>query len=258
MLTVASIVAVLLLVGQLVGQDDTRILGTGDLSARHEALARILAIAPRERTDDMWQALRQELDRVVACLDVRPHSPAERQTLHCEITPRSEDDYLLNLITAIGQSRDPSMIPSLIKVAPSGAIAAAALVRFGELAVPALIEAAMSSRSGPWVEESGGAMLTLARMLEEPASDASQALSSANRLRITETARTLLRSRLTWTNQIPIVALCLATKDAALRSEVEALATDASEWRRRGITDQARIVQVQNSIRFQLARHSKP
>jgi len=253
-LTVASILAVLL----AVGQDDARILGTGDLDARHDALARILSVSPGERTDDLWHALRQEVDRVVACLDVRSPSPAERQTLRCDIRPRSEDNYLPDLVEALSQSRDPSMIPTLIKVAPSGAIAAAGLARFGDLAVPALIESAMSSRSGPWVYESGGAMFTLARMLEQPAPDVAKPLSGANRLRITDTARTLLHTKLTWTNQIPIIALVLATKDNALRAEVEALATDASEWRRRGVTDQARITQVQNSIRFALGRHSKP
>jgi hypothetical protein len=120
-LIVASILALLL----AVGQDDARILGTGNLDARRHALARIIAITPAERTPDMWRALKKEVDRVVACLDVRSPSPAERQTLHCDITPRSEDDYLADLAGALSQSRDPAMIPTLIKVAPSGAIAAA-------------------------------------------------------------------------------------------------------------------------------------
>ena len=254
MLIVASILALLL----AVGQDDARILGTGNLDARRHALARIIAITPAERTPEMWRALRKEVDRVVACLDVRSPSPAERQTLRCDITPRSEDDYLADLVVALSQSRDPSMIPTLIKVAPSGAIAAAGLARFGDFAVPALIESAMSSRSGPWVKESHGAMFTLGRMLEEPAPDAIQPLSVVNRVRITDTARTLLHTRLTGQNQTPIIALVLATKDVALRAEVETLATDASEWRRRGLADQSRITQVQNSIRFALARHPAP
>jgi hypothetical protein len=256
---VLTIASVLVLAMRLaVTQDEARILGTGDPDARHDALARILAVPPAERTADVWQALRQEVERIVACLDVRTRSAAESQTLQCDVRPRSEDNYLPDLIEALSQSRDPSMIPTLIKVAPSGAIAASGLLRFGDLAVPALIESAMSSRSGPWVYESGGAMFTLARMLEQPVPDAVQSLSSASRLRITDTARTLLHTKLTWANQIPIIALVLATKDVALRAEVEALATDASEWRRRGVTDQARITQGQNSIRFALTRHPKP
>jgi hypothetical protein len=124
--------------------------------------------------------------------------------------------------------------------------------------VPALIESAMSSRSGPWVTESDGAMFTLARMLEQPSPDAIQGLSAASRVRITDTARTLLRTRLTFQNQIPIIALVLATKDTTLRHEVEALATDASEWRRRGLTDESQITRVQNSIRFALTQHPAP
>jgi hypothetical protein len=50
----------------------------------------------------------------------------------------------------------------------------------------------------------------------------------------------------------------LATKDVTMRAEVEALATDASEWPRRGLTDHWRITQVQNSIRGALARHPTP
>ena len=163
MVTLALGLAAFLALGQ---DDDARILATGDIGARHEALARILAIAPGNRTADVWQALKQEVERVVACLDVVPPSPAVRQTLHCEIRPLAEDDYLPELITAIGQSRDPSMIPTLIKVVPGGMIAAIPLMRFGDLAVAPLIESAMSSRSGPWVEESSGATLTLAKMLE--------------------------------------------------------------------------------------------
>jgi hypothetical protein len=124
--------------------------------------------------------------------------------------------------------------------------------------VPALIESAMSSRSGPWVTESDGAMLTLARMLEIPVPDAIQSLSGPNRLRITDTARILLRSKLTFQNQIAIIALVLATKDVTLRAEVEALATDADEWQRRGLTDQSQITRVQNSIRFALTQHPGP
>jgi hypothetical protein len=92
-------------------------------------------------------------------------------------------------------------------------------------------------------------------MLEQPLPDDAQPIGAANRLRITETAKTLVHSRLTWSNQITIVSLALATKDSSLRAEIEALATDGSEWRRRGVTDPARIAQVQNSIRFQLSRH---
>ena len=41
-----------------------------------------------------------------------------------------------------------------------------ALGQCGKPAVPALIESALGSRSGPWGDESSGAMFTLARMLE--------------------------------------------------------------------------------------------
>ena len=101
-------------------------------------------------------------------------------------------------------------------------------------------------------------MFALRAMLEGPSADVVQPLSDAGRLRIIDTAKVLLQNKLTWVNQIAIVALVLATKDAALRFEVEALASNASLLRTRGVTDQARITQVQNSMRAQLSRPPKP
>ena len=241
----------------IVGRDDARILTTGDIGARRQALERIMGVAPDDRPEEVWQALRQEVERLARCLDVQTPSPAESRTLHCEIRPVAEDEYLPNLITALGQSSDPSVIPTLIRVVPSGGIAATAMIRFGELAVPALIDSALSARSGPWGDESSGAMLTLARMLEQSAVNADQRVGDATRRLITDVARTVLHSKLTWGNQIAVVGLVLATEEPSLRSEVEALATDVSEWQRRGVTDPARIAQAQNSIRFQLSRHPK-
>src|SRR5262245_35727488 len=251
------LVAALLAAQLVAGQADARGLSAGDIDARRAALIGILSIPPGERSDEIWKALRYEVDRLVACLDVRPLSPEEKRALDCDIRPKSEDTYLPDLITAVGQDPDPAVIPVLIKVASSGGIATAALARFGDLAVPPLAESALSSRSSPWVEQSTGAMLALARMLEQPPTDSGRALSDASRRRIVETARTVLHTKLTWVNQLAIVNLALATHDAGLRSEVEALATDASEWRRRGVTDEATIRRVQGSIRSQLARHPK-
>ncbi len=257
MLWVASIFALQL----LAGQDDARVLTTGDIAARHAALDRIAAIPPGERSEEVWQALRQELERVVKCIDLGSTSPAESTALRCDVHPTAEDEYLPTLVSALAQTRDPLMIPTLIRVAGSGAMATEPLVRFGELAVPALIEAAMSSRRGPWGDESSGAMFALSRMLEQPPANSERALGNAARGRILELARTALRTRLTaaaYIPYIPVVGLALATGDASLRSEVELLAHDSSEWRRRGVTDPAQVTRMQNSIRFQLTRHPKP
>jgi hypothetical protein len=129
-----------------VRQDDARLLTTGTLDARRDALARIMALPPAQWSPDLWHAVRQEVERVVTCLDVRS-TPAEKQTAPCDVLPRSEDNYFGDLVQALSQGRDPAIIPTLIKVASSGAMAATALARFGDLAVSPLIESAMSSRS---------------------------------------------------------------------------------------------------------------
>src|SRR5262245_23038472 len=115
-----------LLAAQLVvGQDGAHGLSTGDIEARHGTLVRILSIPPSGRSDEIWKALRHELDRLVACLDVRNPSPEESRELNCDIRPKSEDSYLPDLITAVGQDNDPAVIPTLIKVASSGGMATA-------------------------------------------------------------------------------------------------------------------------------------
>jgi hypothetical protein len=236
----------------VVGQRDAQILSSGGIEARREVVMRILATPTGERSQAIWLALRREVDRLVTCLDVEPPTAEVRKELHCEIRPGSEDDYLPNLIEALSQSPDPAMIPTLIKVTPGGGTAAAALVHFGDLAVPALIESALSSRSGPWVTEAGGSMFALAEMLH------GTAVGDRSRTAITATARTLLQEKVIDAHWISIVNLALSTRDADLRSEVETLAADPSEWIRRGLTDPARIAQRQSSIRFQLTRHPKP
>jgi hypothetical protein len=233
---------------------DAVMLTTGKTAARSEALGRILATPPGARTRDVWEALRDELNRVVACLDVQKPSPAQRRKLHCEvgISHNSEDsDYLLDLISAVSQSDDPATIPTLIRVAPGHAGARLALVNFGDVAVPALIESALSSRSGPWVSEDSGSMSALGEMV------VGDHISAASRARIIDTARSLLRDKFTWVNEITVVYLALATGDPVLRDEITKMANDSSELIRRGIPPE-HIEQVQRGIRYELAHPPKP
>jgi len=232
---------------------DAVILTTGKAAARYGALGRILATPPDARTRDVWKALRDELDRVVACLDVQKPPRAEARKLHCEIGIGSheEDNYLLDLISAVSQSTDPAAIPTLIRVARGHAGAFSALVNFGDVAVPALIESALSSRSGPWVTENSGSMGVLAEML------AGEHITAVSRERITDTARTLLHNKFTWVTKIPVAQLALATGDPVLRDEITRMVNDSSELMRRGIPAE-RIRWVPNILGYSLAEPRKP
>lgn len=231
---------------------DAVTLTTGNAAARAEALGRILATRPDARTPDIWKALRDELNRVVACLDAQKPSPAQRRKLHCDVgIPHSEDsDYLPDLISAVSQSDDPASIPTLIRVAPGHESALVALVNFGDAAAPALIDSALSSRSGPWVSEDSGAMFAMGKML------VADHIGAVNRARIVDTARSLLHDKFTWINEPSVVYLALATGDPVLRDEVTRMADDASDLMRRGIPPD-HVEQVQRHIRYSLAHPPK-
>ena len=245
-------VAVAVWVGQFTSSNnDATVLATGDAAARYEAATRILATPADQRSEAVWQALRSEVERLVRCGDVPPPPPPEWNRLKCETGVGRESEYLPTLIEALSQTTDPAMIPTLIKVAPSGAIAISGLMKFDDVAVPLLIESALSSRSGPWVTEADGAMFALAKVVE------GGRISAESRLQVTDTARELLNDRLTDANWIAVVNLALATADTDLRARVERLANDASELRRHDLADD-HIEQIQRGIRFQLSRHPKP
>lgn len=82
-------------------------------------------------------------------------------------------------------------------------------------------------------------------------------ISAASRARIIDTARSLLRDKFTWVNEITVVYLALATGDPVLRDEITKMANDSSELIRRGIPPE-HIEQVQRGIRYELAHPPKP
>jgi hypothetical protein len=51
---------------------------------------------------------------------------------------------------------------------------------------------------------------------------------------------------------IPVVNLALATGDEGLRKDLGQLASDADEWRRRGLIDQEQIERAMGQVRAQL------
>jgi hypothetical protein len=227
-------------------QTDVGLLQSGALEDRHDALLRILKISPSERSAQVWQALASELNRLIAELRQRAtdNSPA----------PSSEalGDYYVDLVEAISQSRDPSVIPLLVQTAGTGRDATDALARFGDLAVQPLLDTATGQVND--LSEVSGAIFALARMVGGSIPDAIQPLSPANRARILSTARTLLDEKLVAGHVLSIVVLALSTGDASLRQTVVDLAIDASEWTRRGISDPDRIVRYRHQLQAQLAR----
>jgi len=239
-------------------QDLITSLQTGTPAAREAAVRQATQIPLEERETDLWMALVNELQRVSKESEARDDLAAAGQP----IAPSGRlgggsEEYLPNLIGAVGQWRDLRALPALISAAGGGMIITEPIVRFGDAAVPSLVEAARHGHRS----HRAGSLLALQYMLEgnqiaqhniPPAN-----LSPESRAAILQLARDLLRPKAANWSELPTVAgLALATADPQLRRQVELLAAEpgiVSEVT--GLVDAQSIDLVQHGIAARLKKH---
>jgi hypothetical protein len=130
-----------------------------------------------------------------------------------------DGEYYTDLVEALGQWRDPAAITPLLGAVGSGNLAADALARFGDLAVPGLSRIVSQQDVG----DISGAIFTLAKLVSGPVANAIQPVSDTSRRQIVTIARGLLTSQFLTQRAIPIISLLLATHDADLRARVVSL-----------------------------------
>ena len=237
-------------------QDVARTLRNGALNDRHRAARDVLQIPPEQRDEGLWGALTDELQRVAS----ESHARIDALNAGRDVPSLGEDhgDYYRDLVEAVGQWPDRRALRPLIS-AGGGMLATKGIVRFGEAAVPLLIEAARTGHTS----EKGGALLALQILLEgfpvEPHNIPPTALSSPPREQILKLARELLRPGATEWRDLPMEAgLALATGDQALRDQVELLAREPGLVAQfTGAGDPNEITRVQNAIRARLDRHKR-
>src|SRR3972149_5060540 len=111
----------------------------GSVERRLDALVQILEVPPERRDPQLLTALRLEATRMLAYYrGPRPGDDQEREL---------NSAYAAGLARALGESRDPVVIPLLIEYAGFGRYATDGLVRFGDLAVPALLRSARGTKN---------------------------------------------------------------------------------------------------------------
>ena len=163
--------------------------------------------------------------------------------------PDLYDNYTGALVQILGESGDPAHIPVFIDHAGSGSWAANWLVKFGNVAVPAMLQAARRHRDDS--NQRMGVCLALARMLKaDPVM--SSPLTDESRQQIGVLAAELIEKQLGYGNSFGIAVLALATGRPDLRQQLERLAVDESLWRARGLRDRALVTQAQGGIAIQL------
>ncbi len=215
----------------------------GSTEERLEALVKILKVAPDQRETATWQVLEREARRM---LEVRRG-----------LRPGSEEDveiimaYSAGLIGALAQWRNPKLIPLLIEYSSGYSYAWEGLYRFGDIAVPALINAIVGADDSGVVASS---TVILGRILREPAGGQITPLTAAHHQQIVALAEELLGPRFTLGNIVGITDLALATGRADLRQDLERLAVDSLAWSERGVSEAASIELGQRILKGQLKR----
>ena len=224
-------------------------LERGSVAQRLDALQQILDIPPEQRDSKTWSAIEQEAQRMLTFR--RPSGPvvsdAQREL---------NSAYTAGLVRALGESRNPALIPLLIDYAGSGRYAIDALVRFGDLAVPAMLRIGRGTRDD--LGQIGGVTMALGYMLRGPVPGAIAPVSDGSRRQIEDFAQELLATKLTFNNVIGVSIIALATGRSDLREELERLATDSDAWVRRGLIDPDLIKGSQDAIQAQLRKASTP
>ncbi len=236
--------------------DLARVLTTGDVGDRHRAVRSMLLIPADQRDEAMWVAAAAELQRVAA----ESHARIDAINAGRSVRSLGEDhaEYDRALVEAVGQWQDPRALPPLIS-AGGGMLATQPILRFGETAVPLLVEAARTGHSS----QRGGVLLALTILLEgytvQPYNISPAPLSPAARRQIQQLAHDLLQPSAVRLSDLPIAAgLALATGDETLREQIEVLAREPGAVAQlTGLGDGIAIARVQSSIQTKLDRFNR-
>lgn len=223
-------------------QTDAASLERGSVEKRLDTLVEILRVPPDRRSPSVVDAIGREARRMLRYYR-NPGQPDEAQQ-------ELNSAYAAGLVQALGESRSKKFLPVIIEFAGFGKMGRDAVVNFGEVAIPALLEAANGSEND--LHQKSGAMLALAELCRDTKVDAARALSNDNRGRCQEGARALFKSRLGYGDLIAASILALATELPDLKLEVERLATSLEAWNDRGLTDSEAIRLDQNVLQMQL------
>ena len=210
-------------------------LERGPLSAREEALSRILKVPPDQWSPEVWKALTREAIRM-------------RQHFHEPVTSDDDADvteYTWAVSSALAKSRDPTVIPVLMTYGDASGDVTDGLVRFGEIAISALLPVATTPgivEGDDGFDVRGGAVVALSFIAERWSE-----LSPASQAKLSQLAEDLLGPGFSPAYAGPLVRLVFATGRDDLKAHVRELASTDEAWTRRGVSDAA-LIRLERSI----------
>jgi hypothetical protein len=232
-------------------------LRTGTPTERAAAVDQVAQIPPDQRGTRLWLALVDELQRLTKESEARDDVLASGKELPPLGVLGGVPGYLLDLITVVGEWRDLRVLPALISAPGGGMIVTEPIVRFGDIAVPSLIEAARHGHASHFAESIFALKMLITGLTTPPYNIPPANLSAESRSGILRLAQDLLRPKATWWPHLPIVAsLALTTGNSELRRQVELLAKEPGVVSQvTGLIDAHSIDLIQHGIAAQLNEH---
>jgi hypothetical protein len=222
-------------------------LETGSVEERLKALVDLLTISPPQREPAIFEAVKREATRMLAYYRRHEQVSDDERELNSA--------YAAGLVRALGESKDPTIIPTLIAYAGFVSYASDALVTFGDVAVPAMILTVQGSEDD--LSQREGVTVALGDILGASGSSTIH-LSDVNRQRMIVLADELLKEKFTPNNIVGITVLALATGRPDFREQLEELAKSRESWNRRGVVDSFMIQLGQSIIQAELRKSPKP
>lgn len=213
-------------------------LAGAEFEAKARALSTIEGIAPEAVGPELRAALIAELEREAQLVTSRYWAPRRNLPL----APLDDPEYIVKLADVVGKLKDPQAIPALAHSLGLGFVTITPLVEFGEPAVPAVLDVALSLDSSVYAVNE--ALMTL-RMLVERQRE--RPLSPETLAAIRDAARQhLIVKQPFFETTMWAIDLAVALDDPSLRRIVQAIAANPAEARARGAQDPEDVLLVQS------------
>lgn len=208
-----------------------------DFGAKARTLSTIAGIAPETIGPELRAALVAELEREAQLVTSRYWAPRRNLPL----APLDDPEYIVTLAEVVATLKEPKAIPALAHSLGLGFVTITPLVEFGEPAVPAVLDVALSLDSSVYAVNE--ALMTLRMIVER---QRERPLSPETLAAIRDAARQHLIVRQPFfETTMWAIDLAVALDDPSLRRIVQAIAANPAEARARGAQDPEDVLLVQ-------------
>jgi len=227
-------------------QQDQRALARqllqGSRAERSQALETTRGLGQGKMDPDLRAAL-------ITVLERNNRTVAEAVLRKEPVATFEDPEFIAHVAHVVSQLEDPQAIPALAGALGSGStLVRDALADFGERAVPAILVVVNAPETHYSVVDEG--LIALRFMVE---GTGPRPLSAGALDQIRGAARQRLTGKQYFTTLWRAIDLAVALKDPSLRQIVQALASDATEVRARGVTNPDLVAKTQQRAQQRLA-----